>query len=71
MLGWFLLMPHECLCDEQYCYGSRDGWPLYYDDDHLSEFGSRLLVPMFAQMFAGREDETGQSPVAGRDAGLR
>ncbi|MNR57325.1 hypothetical protein D3C85_1780750 [compost metagenome] len=43
-------MPY--LCNEQNCYGSRDGWPLYVDDDHLSEFGNRLLIPMFAQVFA-------------------
>lgn len=44
--------PLPYLCDENNCYGSRDGWPLYVDDDHLSEFGNRLLIPMFAQIFA-------------------
>ena len=50
--GAHILDPLPYLCDEQYCYGSRDGLPLYVDDDHLSETGNRRLVPMFAQVFA-------------------
>jgi len=50
--GARILDPLPYLCDQKNCYGSRDGWPLYVDDDHLSEFGNRLLVPMFAQVFA-------------------
>lgn len=50
--GARVLDPLPYLCDEQYCHGSRDGWPLYSDDDHLSEFGNRLLMPMFAPIFA-------------------
>jgi peptidoglycan/LPS O-acetylase OafA/YrhL len=34
------------------CYGSQKGRPLYFDDDHLSEYGNRLLIPMFTQVFA-------------------
>lgn len=47
--GAKILDPLPYLCDEQYCYGSKDGMPLYVDDDHLSELGNRLLVPMFAK----------------------
>ncbi len=50
--GATILDPLPYLCDQERCYGSRNGWPLYVDDDHLSEFGNRLLVPMFAQVFA-------------------
>lgn len=50
--GAHILDPLPYLCDEQNCYGSRDDRPLYVDDDHLSEFGNRLLIPMFAQIFA-------------------
>lgn len=46
-----ILDPLPYLCDGQYCYGSRNGRPLYYDDDHLSEYGNKYLVPMFDQVF--------------------
>lgn len=49
--GIKILDPLPYLCDEKYCYGSRNGRPLYYDDDHLSEFGNKYLVPLFDQVF--------------------
>lgn len=49
--GVKILDPLPYLCDEQYCYGSRDGRPLYYDDNHLSEYGNKFLAPMFEQVF--------------------
>jgi len=42
-----LIDPVEYLCDEGKCLGSIKGRPLYYDDGHLSEYGNKLLVPMF------------------------
>lgn len=53
--GAKVLDPLPYLCDDTRCYGSRNGWPLYVDDDHLSEFGNRLLVPLFAPLFAALE----------------
>lgn len=49
--GVKILDPLPYLCDDQYCYGSKNGRPLYYDDDHLSEYGNKFLVPMFEQVF--------------------
>lgn len=49
--GVKILNPLPYLCDEQFCYGSRELRPLYYDDDHLSEYGNRFLIPMFDQVF--------------------
>lgn len=49
--GVKILDPLPYLCDDQYCYGSRNGRPLYYDDDHLSEYGNKYLLPMFEQVF--------------------
>lgn len=46
--------PLPYLCHDGRCWGSKDGRPLYYDDDHLSEYGNKLLVPMFKQVWAGR-----------------
>lgn len=50
--GVTLLDPVPYLCDEQVCHGQRDGLPLYVDDDHLSERGNRLLVPLFTPLLA-------------------
>ena len=47
--GVHVLDPAPFLCDEQVCFGSRDGLPLYYDVHHLSERGNRQLVPLFRQ----------------------
>ncbi len=49
--GVRILDPLPYLCDAQKCSGSRDGLPLYVDDNHMSERGNRLLVPMFRQVF--------------------
>ena len=42
-----ILDTSKYLCDKKYCYGSLNGRPLYYDGDHLSEYGNKLLIPMF------------------------
>ena len=51
--GVKLLDPLPYLCHDGRCWGSKDGRPLYADDDHLSEFGNKLLVPMFNLVWAG------------------
>ncbi len=53
--GVKILNPLPYLCDDQYCYGSKNGRPLYYDDDHLSEYGNKFLVPMFEQVFRDQQ----------------
>lgn len=55
--GARILDPLPYLCDDKVCHGSRNGRPLYADDDHLSEYGNRLLVPMFAKAFASMQKE--------------
>lgn len=49
--GVTILNPLPYLCHDGRCWGSKDGRPLYYDDDHMSEYGNKLLVPMFRQVF--------------------
>jgi hypothetical protein len=43
--------PLPYLCTEDICPGAIEGRPLYRDSNHLSEFGNRLLVPMFKSIF--------------------
>ena len=50
--GVKILDPLPYLCHDGRCWGSKDGRPIYYDDDHLSEYGNKLLVPMFKEVFA-------------------
>ena len=52
--GLKILDPIPYLCDDQYCYGSKNGRPLYYDVGHLSEYGNKFLVPMFEEVFKGQ-----------------
>lgn len=40
----------ESLCSKDFCYGDYDGRPLYFDDDHLSEYGASKLIPIFRSM---------------------
>ena len=49
--GVKILDPLPVLCHEGRCYGTQAGRALYSDDNHLSEFGNKLLVPMFAEVF--------------------
>ena len=51
--GARILDPLPYLCRDGRCYGSKDGRPLYVDDDHLSEFGNKQLAPMFSEVFRG------------------
>lgn len=46
-----ILDPIPYLCDNEYCYGSKNGIPLYFDDDHLSKYGSELISPIYEQVF--------------------
>lgn len=50
--GAMTLDPLPYLCDDQKCYGTHDGLPIYADDNHLSEYGNRLLIPLFKPLFA-------------------
>jgi peptidoglycan/LPS O-acetylase OafA/YrhL len=49
--GVILLDPRPYLCSDGRCWGDADGLPLYTDDDHMSERGGQLLIPLFKQMF--------------------
>lgn len=48
--GVKILDPLPYLCHEGKCFGSKNGRPLYYDDNHLSEYGNKQLAPMFGEV---------------------
>jgi hypothetical protein len=50
--GVKLLDPLPYLCDSKSCYADYNGRPLYFDDDHLSEWGNQRLVPLFETLFS-------------------
>lgn len=49
--GIKILDPLPYLCSEKECFGAKDNRPLYLDDNHLSEYGNKTLIPMFAEVF--------------------
>jgi peptidoglycan/LPS O-acetylase OafA/YrhL len=52
--GVKILDPLPYLCHDDKCFGSKGGHPLYYDDNHLSEFGNKQLAPMYQQAIMDR-----------------
>jgi len=50
--GAVVLDPTDYLCNGDTCNTVVDGRPLYFDDNHLSEFGNKELVPMYRQIWA-------------------
>jgi hypothetical protein len=60
--GVKILDPLPYLCADGVCHGTRDGRPLYFDDDHMSEYGNKLLVPMFAEVFGAEPRPAAPAP---------
>jgi peptidoglycan/LPS O-acetylase OafA/YrhL len=42
-----ILDPAKYLCKEGQCAGLHNGRSIYYDADHMSEYGNKILTPMF------------------------
>lgn len=42
--GVSLVLPHEVLCADGWCEVVRDGKPLYFDDNHLTTAGAKLVA---------------------------
>tara|TARA_B100000508_G_scaffold81048_1_gene62981 strand:- start:627 stop:2564 length:1938 start_codon:yes stop_codon:yes gene_type:complete len=42
-----ILDPAKILCSDNKCIAEIQNRPIYFDGDHLSEFGNKLLTPMF------------------------
>ena len=41
------LDPTPYLCNKDTCIALYNKRPIYYDGDHMSEYGNKLLSPMF------------------------
>ena len=37
-------------CDKNYCYGDKNSIPLYRDHNHVSEYGNKILIPLFKEI---------------------
>lgn len=53
--GVQVLDPTAWLCTTGRCMGSKNLQPWYFDDNHLSETGNKMLVPMFRQIFSSQQ----------------
>jgi len=67
--GATVIYPHKALCAAEKCRFEMNGIPLYFDSNHLSEFGARsisfALEPIFdVRLRSG--SSTGTSRAAGR-----
>ena len=47
--GAKIIYPHQILCANGFCETMRDGVALYSDSNHLTEFGAKLLRPLFEE----------------------
>ncbi|MCO7489584.1 acyltransferase family protein [Stenotrophomonas maltophilia] len=52
--GGVLWDPMPVLCDDALCPAQRDGRPLFFDGDHLSAHGNRVLLPSLQQVLLQR-----------------
>jgi peptidoglycan/LPS O-acetylase OafA/YrhL len=46
----YLWDPLPIVCEEELCSAFRDNKPLFFDGDHLSGFGNRVLAPSFTNL---------------------
>lgn len=49
--GVTVIDPADFLCDQHWCYASRDGEFMYFDDDHLSVKGARYILGHFNRAY--------------------
>lgn len=46
-----LVLPHKELCSDGLCDVVRDGYPLYFDDNHLTTVGAKIAAEVLAPVF--------------------
>ena len=67
--GVKILDPLPYLCLDGRCHGAKNGRPLYFDSHHISEYGNKWLVPMFAEVFRSKAEsakDLENSPIENR-----
>ena len=42
----FLIMSKDALCDDKNCYATKEKKSMFFDDNHLSIFGSRVVIKL-------------------------
>ncbi len=55
--GIHIIDVSKVFCDTQKCHFTKDGMPLFVDDDHMSQNGSLLLTPLFKQAIFGSNQQ--------------
>ena len=48
--------PFPVLCPGEVCHTSQEGHPLFFDGDHLSMYGNRVIYPALRQLLEGRRE---------------
>jgi hypothetical protein len=43
-----IIRPSDLLCRSRRCAIEKDGAPLYFDDQHVNQFGARYVAPLLA-----------------------
>lgn len=51
LCGVKILDTTAILCKSGRCESTYNSRPIYYDDNHMSEYGNKLLVPLFREIF--------------------
>jgi hypothetical protein len=59
-----IIDPADALCEDQQCLAVAGGKPLYFDDNHLSIYGTERLKRLFSDVLAGKRGDV--EPVSAR-----
>ena len=45
-----IYLPHQILCNNDFCKLEENGEPIYFDSNHLTVSGSKILNPLFEKI---------------------
>lgn len=58
--GVKIVDPTKYLCDQQFCYASKNGYPYYSDNNHLNFLGNQLISPIFEKIALSESSSKGK-----------